>query len=403
MFFLTIKSNYRIFYLLLILITLITFSYCSPKPKRFLQSNYYYEEHYSAHYYTNISFAEDPGFYLLGWFIIFFFMGLYIVCSMKNYPEIANRTDDVWKFMFFANNGILVIASINVIDIKNILLDGGPFILSSIVFLIGCFYYICKYIKECSYQKAHEYFERSKLGELGKLPCFVWSLVGLTDPCCRSGSDINIIHSEERVEINCCACLWNIFIFIIGRLAVLFTFLSYYIFYIIYILFWLIAKGIFCLILFFKDIISEFLRPKPTQNNPENNNSPNNQRDNSRVPITNNINIVNIINNKNNINNRRISTSRNNNNNIGLNQTGTKTNKYMNIKNINNSANQNNDLSNKDEVEKGKPSPNGDFNDNKKNTLKENNYNESEEEKKSGNCNNDGNMGVPPGPQLYKM
>ena len=152
MLFLTIKSNPRIFFLLFTLTELINFSFCSPKQKRFLQSNYYYEEHYSAHYNTNyieithnysytysstiIIFAKDPGSYLLGWFFIFFFMGLYIICSMKKYPEIANRTDDVWKFMFFANNGILVIASINVFNIKNILLDGTPFALSLIVFLI---------------------------------------------------------------------------------------------------------------------------------------------------------------------------------------------------------------------------------------------------------------------------
>ena len=78
---------------------------------------------------------------------------------MKKYPSITNRTDDVWKFMFFANNGILVVAGVNVFNVKNLLIDASPFGLSSIVFLIGAFYYICKYSKECSYPYAYEYFD----------------------------------------------------------------------------------------------------------------------------------------------------------------------------------------------------------------------------------------------------
>ena len=137
--------------------------------------------------------------------------------------------------------------------------------------------------------------EDGKLGELGQLPCFVWSLIGLIDPFCRSGSYINIILTDGRVEIYCCLCTWNMIIFIIKRFTVLFTFLSYYIFYIFYILFWLIAKGIFYLILIFNGIDPESLKPTSTSNNPENNNPPNHQPDNSKVPITNNIDIVNII------------------------------------------------------------------------------------------------------------
>ena len=99
---------------LLIFIILISLSSSDITQPRFLQftNNYYLEND------TNITsnqtstlktIKEDPGSYLLVWFFIFFFMGLYIVCNMGKYKEIiANRKDDVWKFMFFANNGIFV-------------------------------------------------------------------------------------------------------------------------------------------------------------------------------------------------------------------------------------------------------------------------------------------------------
>ena len=137
------KSNLSTFYALIILITHINSSFCSQIQKRFLQYDDYnndYNNDYNTSNTTSTSFAEDPGSYLLAWFFIFFFMGLYIICNMKKYPSVANRTDDVWKFMFFANNGILVASGVNVFNIKNILLGSSPFGLSSIVFLIGCFY-----------------------------------------------------------------------------------------------------------------------------------------------------------------------------------------------------------------------------------------------------------------------
>jgi len=250
------KSNLSTFYALIILITHINSSFCSQIQKRFLQYDDYnndYNNDYNTSNTTSTSFAEDPGSYLLAWFFIFFFMGLYIICNMKKYPSVANKTDDVWKFMFFANNGILVASGVNVFNIKNILLGGGPFGLSSIVFLIGCFYYICKFTKECNYQYAYKYFDGSKISELNKLPCFVWSLVGLTDPCCRIGGEDNVIIIYSSESTYCCHSIWNIFIFILKRFAVFFTFISFYIFLIFFIIFWFIAKGIFYLILYCKE------------------------------------------------------------------------------------------------------------------------------------------------------
>ena len=202
---------------------------------------------------TSTSITEDPGSYLLAWFVIFFFIGLYMVCSMKNYPQTRNRTDEVWKFMFFANNGILVASSVNVFNIKNLIIDSSPFALSTIVFIIGCIYYIAKYCQTCSMEFAYKYFQCDYLGELYKIPCFVWSLIGLTDPCCTSNTYTVTIYADGHTESNeCCVRMWNCFIYVIKRLALIFSIVSFYIFLLFYLIFWLIAKSIYLLVLKYK-------------------------------------------------------------------------------------------------------------------------------------------------------
>ena len=151
-----IKSKFNSIIKILIFSSLIIISSANKIPKRFLQfdtnldtlatdfndtTNETIEEN------NETTISEDPGTYLLAWFLIFLFIGLYIICTMKRYPEISNRTDDVYKFMFLANNGILVASGVNIFDIKNIIIDSSPFALSAIIFLIGCIYYISKFCK----------------------------------------------------------------------------------------------------------------------------------------------------------------------------------------------------------------------------------------------------------------
>ena len=138
--FTNVKSNY---YQILIFVILISLTSSNISKTRFLQyiadnelndtRNTTSEETESSS-----SYAEDPGTFLLGAFFIFFFMGLYIVCVMKKYKESANRTDDVWKFMFFANNGILVAAGVNIFNTKNLIIGSSDFAITSIIFIIGC-------------------------------------------------------------------------------------------------------------------------------------------------------------------------------------------------------------------------------------------------------------------------
>ena len=349
----------------------------------------------------------------------------------------------------------------SVFNIKNILLGSSPFGLSSIVFLIGCFYYICKFCKECSYQKAHEYFDGSKISELNKIPCFVWSLVGLTDPCCRSESYTVTVYSDGSTESTyCCHCMWNMFIYIIKRLAVIFTFVSFYIFLVFYILFWFIAKGIFYLILHCQKESgdnSEKQSDNQKQDIQQVNNVPNIQNDGNQVIVNqiysneiiyiqdNNINNINSDrininnpNNKNNYNNNvnNAINNKDNNNNFQsidrlnnnqeyltispraeINNNNRRINHINQINNVNNyqlNQNNNNNISQSNELpvrneveeEYTKPNPNvsnNDYDSNQNNEMSENNNNENEEAKETENRNNKSNRDEPPGPELFEI
>ena len=278
-----VKSNY---YQILTFVMLISLTSSNISKNRFLQyiadnelndtRNTTSEETESSS-----SYAEDPGTFLLGAFFIFFFMGLYIVCVMKKYKESANRTDDVWKFMFFANNGILVAAGVNIFNTKNLIIGSSDFAITSIIFIIGCIYYINKFCQTCNTEIAFRYFECDKLNELYRIPCFIWSLVGLTDPCCRSESYTVYVYEDGHTEsTECCNRIWNCFIYLIKRIATLYTILSYYIFLLFYLCFWLIAKSIFMCILKYKsENEQEQKKEQEIQNDENNNGNNNNQND----------------------------------------------------------------------------------------------------------------------------
>jgi len=185
---------------------------------------------------------EEPATYLLSFFVLFVFIGLYMICKMKDYEQTKNRTDDVWKFLFFANNGALLESIINIIFFNNTVINYSPLILSGIVFGIGSIYYLYQYIKKCNHEYASHYFSCEKAGEWFELPCFIISLIGLTDPCCRRDHYTETTYEDGHKESNyCCVCIWNILIYIIKRIALYMTIISYYLFIIFFMIFWFLA------------------------------------------------------------------------------------------------------------------------------------------------------------------
>lgn len=253
----TFKFKFTLFYISLILTTLLTPSQSTSHQKRFLQygQDYYYnDDPYSNKDNNNssneTSAAEDPGTFLLAWFVIFFLMALYIICVMKKYEDTRDKTDDIWKFLCFANNGILFISGINFINVHNLFIDSSPFFLSAIGFFIGCFYYIRKFIANCNMIYAIQYFQYDKIRELSKIPCFIWSLQCLADNCCLCTSYQVRIYADGHTESDFCwVCMWNCMIKALKFFAVIFTIVSYYIFLGIYFVFWFIGKYILVLIM----------------------------------------------------------------------------------------------------------------------------------------------------------
>ena len=204
---------------------------------------------------------EDPGTFLLAWFFIFFFMGLYIICILKRFPAFEEKIYEIWKFMFFANNGILVASFVNMFSFKNLFMDSSPFVLSLIGCGIGIVYYICKFSKNCSKRYAYEYFQYEKIKELFNLPCIIFELIKLTDPCCMASPTLTVnVFGYVESDI-CYVCVWNFFMFILKKLAVVFSMLSYYIFLIFYLIFWFIGKGILAWCFKCKNVIVEDIYP----------------------------------------------------------------------------------------------------------------------------------------------
>ena len=163
--------------------------------------------------------------------------------------------------MFFANNGILVASFVNMFSFKNLFMDSSPFVLSLIGCGIGIVYYICKFSKNCSKRYAYEYFQYEKIKELFNLPCIIFELIKLTDPCCMASPTLTVnVFGYVESDI-CYVCVWNFFMFILKKLAVVFSMLSYYIFLIFYLIFWFIGKGILAWCFKCKNVTVEDIYP----------------------------------------------------------------------------------------------------------------------------------------------
>ena len=191
---------------------------------------------------TRKKISEEPGPYLIAFFVLFVFIGIYMIYQMKKDQSMKDRTDDIWRFIFFANNGALIGDGICIIFGQN-LVNLSPVILTGIIFLIWCIYYTYKYCKKCNKDFAAKYFHTNYIEEIYKLPCFVCEFIGLTDPCCRKKTYTEKTYEDGHKESNyCCVLIFNYFIWFMKRLALLFSILSFYIFALVFTFFWYIAR-----------------------------------------------------------------------------------------------------------------------------------------------------------------
>ena len=126
-------------------------------------------------------------------------------------------------------------------------------------------------------------FSNDKVGQWAKLPCFIWSLIGLTDPCCMSTTYTVTTYADGHTESDLWATeLWNCFIKVIKRFAYFFSVISFYFGLLFFLFLWLFAKIIFYIIIRIKGNLNN-MEGNQNQNNAiinQNENQYNNQNEN---------------------------------------------------------------------------------------------------------------------------
>ena len=142
-----------------------------------------------------------------------------------------------------ANNGTLIANGINILnifdpnsDVLGEILNYGPCAATCIIFVIGSCILLCRL--KCSIDFFESFFQFSTFSYLFNLIRFMWSLLGLTDPCCRINTIIVTTYADGHQEDNsCCVCMWNTFIFLLKRMSFFLSVIAFLIFLIFYFFF----------------------------------------------------------------------------------------------------------------------------------------------------------------------
>jgi hypothetical protein len=154
-----------------------------------------------------------------------------------------------------ANNGTLIANGINILnifdsnsDVLGEILNYGPCAMASIIFLVGLCILLCKI--KYSFSFFEPLFQFDTLCYLFGLIKFMWSLLGLTDPCCRINTITVTVYVDGHTEDNsCCVCIWNTFIYFLKRLSYVYSVIAFIIFFIFYFFIFIIAKLIYLLMI----------------------------------------------------------------------------------------------------------------------------------------------------------
>ena len=215
------------------------------------------------------------GIILLLWFLIFFAIGLYLICIMNKFEQTKNKTRDVWLYLYLSNLGILLLSGIKIVSFNNKPVDYSLFALSSFFFIVLSFNYFIKFYRECNREKIIIYLSKDNVEEWTRLPGFILALLGLTDPCCVSTAYNETFNEDDHTENDLSiAEICNSCIKVIKRFAYFFSFISFF--------FGLIFFLIFCI--FFKVIFLFIVRCLENSNNMNKNQNQNNveikQKDN---------------------------------------------------------------------------------------------------------------------------
>ena len=183
---------------------------------------------------------------------VFLCLALYMICVICKYENTEALRSGIWLFMYLSNNGYIVVSlGVGIIDgFDDMTLY---FLIPELVILgIGTIVYIYKLGKGLCNNVMQTYFSFDAIGFLFKLPCIcVWSLIGLTDPCCEQTTYTVTTYEDGHTESNeCCVRTMNCIVYFLKRLAMVVTTIIYYIFVILLTIVLIILMLILMLIIF---------------------------------------------------------------------------------------------------------------------------------------------------------
>jgi len=242
---------------LIIILLFLTILFFLPEPifnsQRKLQSIESFQENNITNY-TIIE--EEKIFYLdtiyIVEFIIFCYMEIYVLIRLKRFPDyIRKRKDDLYTFIYFANNGDLITNILHILFFYfySIFIIFTPVVLTSLMYIIGGLYFIDILIKSKCFQE--QFFSWEHLSSIIKLPCFAWQLITLDDYCCIDTTN-ETDDEDGHTKSNTCIYLWNLFFKFLKFISYLYAVIVFYVFFIVFIIGWFISKLIYLIVLIFR-------------------------------------------------------------------------------------------------------------------------------------------------------
>ena len=264
-----ILNGFITFILIIILLILTKLSFFSKSKfisQRKLQSNELAQGNSTSDDIIIADEAKEIPYFevaILVGFIFFCFMAIYILARLSKFPDyIKDRRYDLYTFIYFANNGNIIVIffyilfPFNLHDNRlNIVIISLTFYSCSLVLIIGGICFIVNFVKSKCISK--QFFIWGHLFSIAKLPCFVWNVIPLNSYCCICMKRIKrikrTIHYYGDSDSRCCCCtfIWNLFIKLLKFISYIYCIIPFYLFYIVFIIGWLIAKLIYLIVLIF--------------------------------------------------------------------------------------------------------------------------------------------------------
>ena len=258
-----ILNGFITFILIIILLILTKLSFFSKSKfisQRKLQSNELAQGNSTSDDIIIADEAKEIPYFevaILVGFIFFCFMAIYILARLSKFPDyIKERRYDLYTFIYFANNGNIIVIffyilfPFNLHDNRlNIVIISLTFYSSSLVLIIGGICFIANFVKSKCISK--QFFIWGHLFSIAKLPCFVWNVIPLNCYCCICIKRTKHYYGDDDSHCCCCTYICNLFIKLLKFISYIYCIIPFCLFYIVFIIGWLIAKLIYLIVLIF--------------------------------------------------------------------------------------------------------------------------------------------------------